>query len=301
MGKSVEATILKRYGRIFSTIIEVSSILDDFRIDSIGGLKAGLEIFELAIIPSLLNNSSVWIDIGKTSLDKLNTLQNTMFRYMFAVPDGTPTPILRYDLGSLSMEERVIQNKLNFVHHLVSQRDQEESESLAGEVFNLQAKYGFPGLVTECRKYIQTYKLPNIIDDKLKLSKLQWKNCIKAGMKDNSEKSIKKEFAKYSKLMNTNLEEESLQIKDYVESMKLRDARMLFRLRSGMVNAKMNRKNDRQYSMDLWRCDDCRSMDSQSHIMWCPAYAGLREGKDLKCDKDLVKYYQQVMKIREDC
>ena len=76
--------------------------------------------------------------------------------------DGTPTPILRYDLGSLSMEERVIQNKLNFVHHLVSQRDQEESESLAGEVFNLQAKYGFPGLVTECRKYIQTYKLPKI-------------------------------------------------------------------------------------------------------------------------------------------
>ena len=120
-------------------------------------------------------------------------------------------------------------------------------------------------------------------------------------MKDNSEKSIKREFAKYSKLMNKNLEEESLQIKDYVESMKLRDARMLFRLRSGMVNAKMNRKNDRQYSMDLWRCNDCHSMDSQSHIMWCPAYAGLREGKDLKCDKDLVKYYQQVMKIREDC
>ena len=101
--------------------------------------------------------------------------------------------------------------------------------------------------------------------------------------------------------MNKNLEEESLKIKDYVESMKLRDARMLFRLRSGMVNAKMNRKNDKKYSMDLWRCDDCRSMDSQSHIIWCPAYAGLREGKDLKCDKDLVKYFQQVMKIREDC
>ena len=90
----------------------------------------------------------------------------------------------------------MIQNKLNFVHHLVSQRDQEESESLAGEVFNLQAKYGFPGLVTECRKYIQTYKLPNIIDDKLNLSKLQWKNCIKDGMKDNSAKIYQKRICK---------------------------------------------------------------------------------------------------------
>ena len=298
--KCVESTILKRYGRIFSSIIEVSSILDDFRIDSIGGLEAGLEIFEMAIIPSLLNNSSVWIDIGKQSLDKLNTLQNTMFRYLFAVPDGTPTPMLRYDLGSLTMEERVIQGKLNFIHHLVSLRDVKESESLAGDIFDMQAKYSFPGLVTECREYIKTYKLPNIIDSKLNLSKFQWKNCIKAGMTENSEKSIKKEFSKYSKLINKNLEEESLQIKEYVKSMKLRDVRMLFRLRSGMVNAKMNRKNDKKYSMDLWRCDDCRSMDSQSHIIWCPAYAELREGKDLKCDQDLVKYYQQVMKIREE-
>ena len=41
-------------------------------------------------------------------------------------------------------------------------------------------------------------------------------------------------------------------------------------------------------------------MDSQSHIVWCPAYAELREGKDLNSDQDLVTYYHEVMKIRED-
>ena len=89
-------------------------------------------------------------------------------------------------------------------------------------------------------------------------------------------------------------------MKDYVKSMKLRDARTLFRIRSGMINVKMNMKNNLKYSMDLWRCDDCRSMDSQSHIIWCPAYAELREGKDISCDRDLVTYYQQVLKLRED-
>ena len=68
--------------------------------------------------------------------------------------------------------------------------------------------------------------------------------------------------------MNKNLENEVLELKDYVKSMKLRDARTLFLIRSGMINAKMNMKSNTKYSMDLWRCDDCRSMDSQSHIIW---------------------------------
>jgi hypothetical protein len=119
-------------------------------------------------------------------------------------------------------------------------------------------------------------------------------------MMAHSEKCIKEEFCQYSKLKNKNFENENLQLKDYVQSMKLRDARTMFRIRSGMVKTKMNMKNSRSYSMDLWKCDDCRSMDSQSHIVWCPAYAELREGKDLNSDQDLVTYYQQVMKIRED-
>jgi hypothetical protein len=113
------------------------------------------------------------------------------------------------------------------------------------------------------------------------------------------EKSNNKGSGNYSKLINKDLENENLEVKDYVNSMKLEDARTLFRIRSGMINANMNMKNNSKYSMDIWRCDDCRSMDSQSHIIWCPAYAGLREGKDLSCDQDLVTYYQQVLKLRE--
>ena len=79
--KSVESTIEKRYGRVFSSLIEVTAILNDFRIDSIGGMKAGLEIYELAILPSILNNSDMWVEMGKTSIEKLNNLQNTIFRW----------------------------------------------------------------------------------------------------------------------------------------------------------------------------------------------------------------------------
>ena len=41
-----------------------------------------------------------------------------MFRNLFAVPKSTPKPILRFDLGSLSMIEKVHVRKLNLIYHL---------------------------------------------------------------------------------------------------------------------------------------------------------------------------------------
>ena len=82
--------------------------------------------------------------------------------------------------------------------------------------------------------------------------------------------------------------------------MKLREARTFFRIRSSMIPAKMNMKGNQKFAEQLWKCDDCLSMDSQSHILWCPAYAPLREGKNLSSDLDLVQYYQAVTKLREE-
>ena len=46
LGKSVETIINNRIGRIFSSMIEVSAILDDVRIHTIGGRVAWREIYE---------------------------------------------------------------------------------------------------------------------------------------------------------------------------------------------------------------------------------------------------------------
>ena len=97
-----------------------------------------------------------------------------------------------------------------------------------------------------------------------------------------------------------NEEENELSVKDYIKTMSLRNARTLFRIRSNMVEVKMNHKSNRNHANDLWKCDFCYSLDSQSHIMWCPAFSSLREGKNLQNDLDLVSYFQDVMKIREN-
>jgi hypothetical protein len=58
--KSAEATITNRYGRIIGAIFELKAAIEDLRMQMIGGIKCGLDIWEMALIPSLLNNASMW-------------------------------------------------------------------------------------------------------------------------------------------------------------------------------------------------------------------------------------------------
>ena len=62
----------------------------------------------------------------------------------------------------------------------------------------------------------------------------------------------------------------------------------------------MNQRSDKLNSKQLWKCAECGNVDMQSHIVWCPFFASLREGNSLDSDIDLVKYFQEVLKIREE-
>ena len=71
----------------------------------------------------------------------------------------------------------------------------------------------------------------------------------------------------------------------------------MFRIRTMMMPAKLNMKNSHNFASEQWKCDACKKIDSQSHILWCPFFAPLREGKDISNDKDLVEYFQKVFKV----
>ena len=83
---SVLCTVKNRFGRISLNIIESRAIIDDCRVNSVGGLLAGLDLWELAILPSLLNNCQTWVNISEDSLKLLEDLQNLMYRTILDVP-----------------------------------------------------------------------------------------------------------------------------------------------------------------------------------------------------------------------
>ena len=64
--------------------------------------------------------------------------------------------------------------KLLFLNHL----NKLDESSLAKQVLQIQDNLNLPGLVTECKKYILKYRLPNIM--KIDMSKNEWKRKVKA-------------------------------------------------------------------------------------------------------------------------
>ena len=130
-------------------------------------------------------------------------------------------------------------------------------------------------------------------------SKLSWKNEVKAKINNHTESKLKAEIGRMTKLENIDAQKENFSAKSYLSDLNLNQARTKFKLRSRMVEVKNNFKGGRT-AVNLL-CDSCESsLETQDHILFCPAYSDLRIDMDLGCDMDLVNYVRQVLVRRED-
>ena len=130
-------------------------------------------------------------------------------------------------------------------------------------------------------------------------SKLSWKNEVKAKINNHTESKLKAEIGRMTKLENIDAQKENFSAKSYLSDLNLNQARTKFKLRSRMVEVKNNFKGGRT-AVNLL-CDSCESsLETQDHILFCPAYSDLRMDIDLGCDMDLVNYVRQVLVRRED-
>ena len=169
-----------------------------------------------------------------------------------------------------------------------------EENALANEILVVQENKHLPGLVQECKSLIKSLNLPNLFDEKVSstFSKLMWKNRVNKAIEEFEESNLKLSFSSKSKLKDGPMMGES-----YISDLTLHKARMKFQMRSKMVDAKFN--FSAKYEKELWRCDSCLSaIETQSHLLFCPAYSSLRIGKDLKNDDHLIDYMQSVMDVR---
>ena len=120
--KSAEVTVEKRYWPTISALLEIRSILEDYRANVVGGANTGIMIFEMAVIPMLMNSAETWDQVNEVTINKIEKLQNTALQYIFSTQRTCPQPILNWDSGMLPASYRIVQRKLNFLLHL-SQRD----------------------------------------------------------------------------------------------------------------------------------------------------------------------------------
>ena len=78
---TVEATIAEREGRIKGAIFEVQSIIEQFEMQAMGGMMAAWELWERALVPSLLSAAGTWV--GTIKEERCDKIQDLFWRVMF--------------------------------------------------------------------------------------------------------------------------------------------------------------------------------------------------------------------------
>ena len=282
------------------TIFEIRTVIDDFRSQVAGGLTPGMDIWEMAVLPMLLNNADCWMDITTKTIEELDKLQLMFLRCLLAVGSGCPTPLLLSETGSVKMEYRILEKKLLFLHHVATLPD----SALAKEIYNVQKQLNLPGLAQECHEFLVQHGIVQIKN----YSKAQWKSLVKNHIREMNKNNILQQIVheEYKKVDIEQMKNDSFYMKPYMKDMNVHDAR--FKLNAFMTpTVKMNLQSDSEFTRELWTCPGCSepgdvtgSRDTQRHIMVCTGYENLREDKDLSTDKGLVSYFQQVIKQRQN-
>jgi hypothetical protein len=81
--------------------------MDEMKDQAIGGMLGAWDLWNLAVIRSLLNNCSTWVGITSSVVDMLEVAQEKYIRLMLEVPVSTPKVSLRAETGILSMKHRI--------------------------------------------------------------------------------------------------------------------------------------------------------------------------------------------------
>ena len=77
-----------------------------------------LDLWELSVLPMLLNNAGTWTEISEDSIELLEELQNMFVRLLMHLPVSTPKHVLIFVTGLLSMRHRIMDSKLNLAFYL---------------------------------------------------------------------------------------------------------------------------------------------------------------------------------------
>ena len=149
--------------------------------------------------------------------------------------------------------------------------------------------------MTECKMLLVKYNLPEWEN----FTKLQWKKMVDTALKEYNKRTLLDKIKKYKKLEFEKLSKEDHEMKKYLASLNIADARLKFALRTCMTKTiQANYKGDPEFRANNWKCQECQVLDTQDHVVRCPVYLNLRTGKDLENDKDLVEYFRKVINIR---
>ena len=90
LSSSALATAQDRAGKIKGAAIEIKQIIEDFEMQALGGLAAAWDLWERALIPSLLSGCGTWLGDIEEAVKLCTSLQEFYWKTILKLPDSCP-------------------------------------------------------------------------------------------------------------------------------------------------------------------------------------------------------------------
>ena len=152
---------------------------------------------------------------------------------------------------------------------------------------------GWPGLSQEVKQICKAIGIDNINEKEVEIKEIK-EAIFYHNYKEMKEKMM--DLKKLENVRNGNFTKEQ----EYMSDKSIETARLTYRVRTKLV-PKIRGNFPNLYKRDL-QCRDCSTGQdmTQEHVEVCPAWDSLREGLDLYRLTDVVKYFTEILKEKED-
>ena len=226
LAASASATVDRRVARVRGAIFEVKALCEDYRMQICGGMVGAINVFEACIVPRLLANSGVWVEISNSAIKKLDATQHLFVQALLRLPSSTVLPSYRAETGLIGFKWRIWESKILLAAAILEQ----EETVLARQVMDQQLEAGWPGLGQEVAAICQEVGLPNILQKQVD------KKTIKEAIFFHHLKDLKREMKQFEKLDDIS-NGDFRKIQPYMKEFSLEFCRMGFRLRTKQLDA----------------------------------------------------------------
>ena len=285
LSSSALATVRQREGKIKGACIEIKSIIEDYCMQTMGGLVAAWELWERALIPSLLSGAGTWLGDISEAVKLSTSIQNFYWKTILKLPDSCPKLALKCETFMVDICWRVWEEKCLLLNRIKSLPD----DSLAKQVYLEAESRGWPGLGQEVRKICQAIGIPDLNKNVIR------KTDIQKAIKNSHYKDMMSQFEGSKKLEDIR-HDNFKGLQGYFNDKNLENARLKFKIRTKMLEKiPGNFKNMYKYQENGLKCKFCPEEMTQNHCILCPGRVNMRKDMDMKNLDNLVEYFTEIL------
>ena len=235
-------------------------------------VSLGHYYFEIALImrdsmlvSKLLSNSEIWYNLSKDQYIKLERMDELFFRRILNLPISVPKESLYVEFGCQPLKYLIKIRRLMYLWHILHL----EKKELVYKFYTAQKLASCKGdWVEQVQKDMADLDLQMSDQQIENVTKEKFREIIKRKTKILAVKHLSELKMKHSKTKN--LDTSKLKTAEYLLSKNLKKEEMqtLFKLRSRMINVKLNFKSS--HRENIW-CQTCHLFpESQQHLTVCP-------------------------------